>query len=114
MYNKYNQRSPISIIDTKERMKEDGIHVPNVFVNLRRYGIQQDGIKKIVLGNNGRNYSIAILVEKLSLKRIKVMHADLENIMEKFNGKMVLLYPLGFKSSESLLFNTVGYYVVYP
>ncbi|MBR9704905.1 hypothetical protein GOV12_05815 [Candidatus Pacearchaeota archaeon] len=103
------------VYDTQECMREHGISVPRVFTKLRRFGVDMDDVKRIVIGNfSGKNYSIAVLIEELTMEKIKGIASSLNELLDEFGGKKVLFYPLGQDRVESFLFNTKGFYTVYP
>ena len=96
-----------------DQMREDGISVPQVSTYLRRWAIQEQDVQRIVLGYSGDAYPIAVLLDPLSLEGMRNTHEHLMHVRDLFEGKRILICPLGLEQSNSTLFKSVGNYQVY-
>jgi len=100
--------------DLFQQTRGDELSLPAISTALRRWASQQDDVEKVAVGYIGKQYTVAILLERLQLERVSLLYAELEHIWWKFDEHTPLLYPLGPAQRNSLMLNSADCYVVYP
>jgi len=94
-------------------MQEDGISWPRVSVRLRRWALSEPDVQRVTLGYNGRDYSIAVLLDSISSEGIRKVMGQVDNVRELFNENLVFAYPLGPNQAEALVLNSIDTHEVY-
>jgi len=104
-------------IDVADQMREDRISVPRVSVRLRRWAMGEPDVQRVTLGYEKLfedRYTIAVLLDPLSIDRMRDTHREIGDITALFMGCNVTIYPCGQKQSNSDIFTSSGNYDVYP
>lgn len=99
--------------DVRDQMREDRISLPQVSTYLRRWAHSKINVQRIVLRYSGNAYSLAVLLDPLSLEGIRDTREHLMHVRDLCGGKSVFVVPLGPEQSNSTLLTSVGGYKIY-
>ena len=101
------------LVDLSEQMKRDGLSLPAVSTNLRRWALAQPDVEKLALSYANGRYALAVLVAGLSFERMLSLQIDLAFVRSRFESHSVIIYPLSEKHACSPMLTACDCRVVF-
>jgi len=101
------------VISVREQMSRDGLSLPLVSTTLRAWARHRGDVTRIVLNHTGKRYSLAILMEGLTLDRSFAAQHEVGSFgtwTDRFEPDIVIVGPA---HADAPMFNRSGAYEIF-
>jgi len=105
-------KSKPQIRDLRSYLLVDGLCLPNLTTRLRRWANQKQGLSRLVVGHNGKTYTIAALIEMPSVELLAQTQLELE-ALDAFNGRPMKCYVVGPDHADAPMFYRPSLYEIW-
>ena len=93
-------------------MSRDGLSLPVIATNIRRWALRYSDIDLITISSTGRRYIIGVLLQELSETRVITVYEELQGFERLFQDKVLSTYVFGPDQRNSVIFRSFECYEV--
>ena len=96
--------------NVSRQLAADDLSRPRISTIMRRWALQHEDVRKVVLYHTGVRYSVAVLIEEPTVERIREFNRDLIALLEDLFPPVVApsTYVVGSEFSDTPMFHRFG------
>lgn len=99
-------------IDVRRQIEHDELPFVAIERALRRFVRTEPHVQCVAISHTGRDYSLAVLIDTLSMQLITELQLTLTRVLDCFRKNRPMVYLLGPDQRNSPLFTAIDCYVV--
>ena len=101
---------PIQVTNQAVR---DGVSIPLVATQLRRWALGRQEVEKIVIGHNSQEYTIAVQIQEYDEELVEAIRQEAYESSQGLSRVNRAVFVLSRKHSDASMFQRHGSYLVY-
>ena len=96
--------------DVSARLVEDGLSRPRVSTLLRRWALEHEDVRRVVLYHTGTRYCVSVLLMHATFDRIRETNRELVGLVRELIPDSVMpeVYTVGEDHSDAPMFRRFG------